>query len=285
MRWVALGVDYEMSGKDLIPSLELSSKIARVLGGRPPQNLTYELFLDEMGQKISKSKGNGLAVEEWLKYAPQESLALFMYQKPKAAKRLYFDVIPRMVDDWLTYLDKFPDEDEAKRLDNPAWHIHAGRPPKEEAHLSFSILLNLASVCNAEDKAVLWGFIRRYAPGASPETAPILDALASRAVAYYHDFVKPTKAYRPATADEREAFNDLVKGLLALSPTAKAEEIQAVVYEIGKRPAFADLKSWFQCCYEVLFGQTQGPRRGSFIEHYAIPETIVLLEKAIAGEV
>ncbi|MGE5506348.1 MAG: lysine--tRNA ligase, partial [Actinomycetota bacterium] len=161
MRWFALGVDYEMSGKDLIPSVELSSKIARILGARPPMNLTYELFLDDQGQKISKSKGNGLAVEDWLKYAPHESLALFMYQKPKAAKRLYFDVIPRAVDDYLTFLGKFEAEDAAKRLDNPAWHIHHGKPPREEAHLSYSILLNLASVCHSEDKAVLWGFIKR----------------------------------------------------------------------------------------------------------------------------
>ena len=285
MRWVALGVDYEMSGKDLIPSLDLSSKIAKVLGGRPPMNLTYELFLDDQGQKISKSKGNGLSVEDWLKYAPQESLALFMYQKPKAAKRLYFDVIPRMVDDWLTYIGKFPAEDEAKRLDNPAWHIHAGKPPQEEAHLSFSILLNLASVCNAQDKSVLWGFIRRYAPNASPDNAPILDGLAARAVAYFHDFVKPAKAYRPASADEKQAFADLAQGLKALPAGASAEDIQSVVYEIGKRPAFADLKGWFQACYEVLLGQSQGPRMGSFIQLYGVSETIALLDQAVAGTI
>jgi lysyl-tRNA synthetase class 1 len=285
MRWVALGVDYEMSGKDLIPSLDLASKIAKVLGGRPPMNLTYELFLDDQGQKISKSKGNGLSVEDWLKYAPQESLALFMYQKPKAAKRLYFDVIPRMVDDWLTYLDKFPQEEPGKQLDNPAWHIHAGKPPQEEAHLSFTILLNLASVCNAEDKAVLWGFIRRYAPNASPETAPILDNLAACAVAYYHDFIKPNKKYRPATSDEIQAFTDLATGLKALPADAKSEDIQALVYEIGKRPAFADLKTWFQACYEVLLGQSQGPRMGGFIELYGIVETIALLDQAVAGTI
>jgi lysyl-tRNA synthetase, class I len=283
MRWVALGVDYEMSGKDLIPSVVLASKIARVLGGTPPMNLTYELFLDDQGQKISKSKGNGLSVEEWLKYAPQESLSLFMFQKPKAAKRLYFDVIPRMVDDWLTYLDKFPNEDAGKQLDNPAWHIHAGNPPQELAHLSFTILLNLASVCNAEDKNVLWGFINRYAPQATPDNAPILDNLAACAVAYFHDFIKPAKTYRPATADEIQAFADLAQALQALPPQAKSDEIQAVVYEIGKRPAFADLKTWFQACYEVLLGQSQGPRMGGFIELYGIPEMIELLKKAMAG--
>jgi lysyl-tRNA synthetase, archaeal and spirochete len=283
MRWYALGVDYEMSGKDLIPSVELSGRICRNIGGRPPMNLTYELFLDDQGQKISKSKGNGLAVEDWLKYAPDASLALFMYQKPKAAKRLYFDIIPRSVDDWLTYLDKFEGEDAAKRLDNPAWHIHNGKPPKEEAHLSFSILLNLASVCNAEDKTVLWGFIRRYAPGASPETAPILDKLVEGAVAYYADFVKPAKRYRLATAAERRAFADLKARLEAAGPDASAEDLQDAVYEIGKRDAFPELKAWFKACYEVLLGQEQGPRMGSFIKLYGVDNTIALLDKAIAG--
>jgi len=284
MRWVALGVDYEMSGKDLIPSLELSTRIARILGGSPPMNLTYELFLDDQGQKISKSKGNGLAVEDWLKYAPQESLALFMYQKPKAAKRLYFDAIPRVVDDYLAFLGKFPAEDAAKRLDNPVWHIHAGQPPAEDAHLSFNILMNLVSVCHSEDPAVLWGFIKRYAPGAAPETAPILDGLVGYAIAYYRDFVKPNKTYRKATADEAAAFADLKAGLEKLGDAASAEDLQTLVYETGKRPCFGDLKSWFKACYEVLLGNDQGPRMGSFIKLFGIAETIALLDKAIAGE-
>lgn len=284
MRWYALGVDYEMSGKDLIPSVELSSRICRILGGTPPMNLTYELFLDDKGQKISKSKGNGLAVEDWLKYAPDASLALFMYQKPKAAKRLYFDVIPRSVDDYLTYLGKFETEEPAKQLDNPAWHIHNGKPPKEEAHLSFSILLNLASVCNSDDKAVLWGFIKRYAPGASPETAPILDKLVEGAVAYYQDFVKPAKKYRTATPEEVQAFADLKAKLEAAGPEASAEELQNAVYEIGKRDTFPELKAWFKACYEVLLGQDQGPRMGSFIKLYGVTNTIALLDKAISGQ-
>ncbi|MBF0324108.1 MAG: lysine--tRNA ligase [Alphaproteobacteria bacterium] len=284
MRWTALGVDYEMSGKDLIPSLELSSKICRILGGRPPMNLTYELFLDDQGQKISKSKGNGLAVEDWLKYAPHESLALFMYQKPKAAKRLYFDVIPRSVDDWLTYIGKFETDETQKRLDSPAWHIHNGHPPHEDTHLTFSILLNLASVCNSEDKAVLWGFIQRYAPGASPTTAPILDRLVDGAVAYYRDFVKPTKTYRLANADEAAAFADLEAALKALAADASAEDIQNAVYSVGKRDAFPELKAWFKSCYEVLLGQDQGPRMGSFIKLYGIDNTVALLSKAARGE-
>jgi lysyl-tRNA synthetase class 1 len=281
MRWVALDVDYEMSGKDLIPSVELSSKIARILGGRPPQTLTYELFLDDKGQKISKSKGNGLAVEEWLKYAPPESLALYMFQKPKAAKRLYFDVIPRAVDEYLTFLGKFAGEDAGKRLDNPVWHIHNGAPPSEDAHISFNILLNLASVCHAEDAAVLWGFIRRYAPDATPENAPILDALVGYALAYYRDFVKPTIHCRPATPDEAEALRALADGLAALPADAGAEAIQELVYEIGKRPCFPDLKAWFRTCYEVLLGSEQGPRMGSFIRLYGIAETIALINRSL----
>ena len=284
MRWYALNVDYEMSGKDLIPSLDLSSKICRILGGLPPINLTYELFLDERGQKISKSKGNGLSVDDWLKYAPPESLALYMYQKPKAAKRLHFDVIPRAVDDYLTYLGKFPGEEEAKRLDNPVWHIHAGKPPLEQAHLSYSILLNLASVCNSEDKAVLWGFIKRYAPGASPETSPFLDRLVECAVAYYRDFVKPSKRYRTASLEEVEAFKDLAAELQKLPDDVSAEDIQTVVYDTGKRPAFREMKDWFRGCYEVLLGQEQGPRMGSFIKLYGVNETIALLDKAAKGE-
>ena len=206
-----------------------------------------------------------------------------MYQKPKAAKRLYFDVIPRAVDDYMTFLAKFAAEDAAKRLDNPAWHIHDGTPPSEDAHLTFSILLNLASVCHSEDKAVLWGFIKRYAPGAAPETAPILDRLVECAVAYYRDFVKPAKKYRKATPEEAEAFRDLAEGLRKLAPEAAAEDIQTLVYDIGKRPAFPELKAWFKANYEVLLGQEQGPRLGSFIKLYGVAETIALLDKAAQG--
>jgi lysyl-tRNA synthetase class 1 len=247
-------------------------------------NLTYELFLDDQGQKISKSKGNGLAVEDWLKYAPQESLALFMYQKPKAAKRLYFDVIPRAVDDYLAFLGKFETDELQKRLDSPVWHIHNGNPPKEPSHLSFGILLNLASVCNSEDKSVLWGFIQRYAPGASPDNAPILDGLVGYAIAYYRDFVKPNKKYRTATPDEAQAFADLAAALRALPADASAEDIQNVVYEIGKRDAFPEMKAWFKANYEVLLGQDQGPRMGSFIKLFGIDNIVPMLDKAAKGE-
>ena len=284
MRWYALGVDYEMSGKDLIASVEVAGKICRVLGAKPPEGFNYELFLDEKAQKISKSKGNGLSVEEWLTYGPAESLSLFMYQKPRAAKRLYFDVIPRAVDDYLSFRDAFPKEDAAKQMENPLWHIHNGKPPYEDAHLAFNILLNLASVCNSEDKAVLWGFISRYAPKASPQATPFLDKLVGYAVAYYRDFVKPEKKYRAATEMERAAFEDLLRELEKLPVDAPAEDIQFQVYEVGKRHAFADLKAWFQSLYEVLFGTSQGPRMGTFIALYGIKETIALIKRALAGE-
>ncbi len=284
MRWYALGVDYEMSGKDLIPSVQLSSKICRILGGTPPQSLSYELFLDEAGQKISKSKGNGLAVEDWLRYAPPESLALFMYQQPKRAKRLYFDVIPRNVDDWLTYLQKFPEQDQKDQLNNPAWHIHNGKPPCVDSRLTFNILLNLASVCNSEDKAVLWHFISRYEPQTNPENAPILDKLVEYAIVYYRDFVKPNKKYREPSIVEKAALEDLAQALRDLPASADADAVQTVVYEVGKRHPFDDLKSWFKALYEILLGQDQGPRMGSFIALYGIGETLELIDRVLRGE-
>lgn len=284
MRWTALDVDYEMSGKDLIDSVNLSGKICRVLGGKPPAGFTYELFLDENGEKISKSKGNGLSVDEWLRYAPPESLAYFMFQKPKAAKRLYFDVIPRQVDEYARMLDAYETQEPNKQIDNPAWFIHNATPPAERAHLSFGILLNLANVCHTEDKAVLWHFISRYRPDANPETAPMLDKLVGYAINYYQDFVRPNKSYRKATDDERQALSDLAERLRALPTDADAEAIQTEVYEIGKRDAFADLKDWFSALYEILLGQSQGPRMGSFIALYGMNESLELIERAIRGE-
>lgn len=284
MRWHALGVDYEMSGKDLIDSVKLSSKICRILGSTPPVNLTYELFLDDNGEKISKSKGNGLAVEEWLRYATPESLALFMFQKPKTAKRLYFDVIPKAVDEYLSHLEKFPDQDADKQLENPAWHIHKGNPPHEAAHLSFNILLNLASVCHTEDKAVLWHFISRYRPDATPENAPILDNLVGYAINYYQDFIRPSKHYREPTEDECTALTDLRNELAGMATDTPAEEIQNAVYAAGKRDAFPDLKTWFRSLYEILLGQSQGPRMGSFIALYGLNESVELIDRALAGE-
>lgn len=283
-RWYALGVDYEMSGKDLIPSVELSSKICRILGGTPPMNLTYELFLDDKGQKISKSKGNGLSMEDWLKYAPAESLALFMFQKPKTAKKLYFDVIPKAVDEYLTFLDKGHSQQGKALLDNPAWHIHAARLPLEKANLSFSILLNLVGVCHSNDPAVLWHYISRYAPGATPESDPLLDSLVKYAIVYYEDFVKPGKVFRAPTDAEKQALQELHDGLAAAPSEATAEDLQNIVYAVGKahEATFPALRDWFKAQYEILLGQDQGPRMGSFYALFGIPDSLKLLQDALA---
>jgi lysyl-tRNA synthetase, class I len=279
MRWQALAVDYEMSGKDLIDSVTLSSKICRVLGKEPPLNLTYELFLDEKGQKISKSKGNGLSLEQWLSYAPEESLAYYMFLTPTRAKRLYFDVIPKAADEYLTFLQKFPAQTADEQRENPVWHIHNGKPPALQTPLSFSLLLNLATACNAEEKSVLWGFISRYAPGVTAETAPLLDTLAGYAVRYYQDFVKPHKQYRVPTAPEKAAMAQLKSVLQALPTGSDAEAIQTSVYAVGGEHGFTNLRDWFQALYEVLLGQSQGPRFGSFIALFGLTETITLLEE------
>ena len=284
MRWHAQGVDYEMAGKDLISSVELSGRICRALGSRPPAGFIYELFLDENGEKISKSRGNGLTIEEWLAYGSRESLSLYMYNAPRRAKRLYLDVIPRHVDDYLAHLVKYREQGSAEQLENPAWHIHAGTPPAPETGLSYGVLLNLASVCNTEDPDVLWGFIARYVPGASPETAPILDTLVGHALTYYRDVVKPAKAYRAPLAEERAALDDLRSVLAAMPAGAGVEDIQAEVYEVGKRHPFESLRDWFRALYEILLGQSQGPRMGSFIALYGLAETVSLIDRALAGE-
>ncbi len=281
LRWTALDVDYEMSGKDLIDSVRLGGRICRTIGGSPPAGFTYELFLDEKGEKISKSRGNGLAVEEWLRYAPHESLALFMYQQPRRAKRLYFDAIPKATDEYLAFLGKAGGQAPAELAENPAWHIHEGRPAAEATPLSFSLLLNLASVVNAEDKGVLWGFISRYAPEASPASHPLLDRLAEYAVAYYRDFVKPAKSYRAPAEGERAALEDLASVLAAMPAGASGEDIQTQIYEVGKRHSFDSLRDWFRALYEILLGQSQGPRMGSFVALYGLPDFVALVRKAL----
>jgi lysyl-tRNA synthetase class 1 len=284
LRWTALGVDYEMAGKDLIDSVQQSSKICRALGGTPPEGFNYELFLDEKGEKISKSKGNGLAVEDWLRYAPPESLSLYMFQKPKTAKRLHFDVIPKAVDEYLAFLDAFPGQSEADRIENPVWHIHAGHPPQWGAPLSFALLLNLVSAANAETKAQLWSFISKYAPGVTPESHPLLDALAGYALVYYEDFVKPTKRFRAASDKERAAFEDLIAKLDAMpADFADAVAIQNEVFAIGKAHDFEPLRDWFKALYEVLLGQEQGPRFGSFAAIFGVRETAALMRRALSG--
>jgi len=284
LRWAALGVDYEMSGKDLIDSVTQASKICRALGARPPESMTYELFLDENGQKISKSKGNGLSMEEWLRYAAPESLQYFMYLKPKTAKRLYFDVIPKAVDEYHQQLRAFPGQDLKQKLANPVFHIHGGNPPESRMVVSFAMLLNLAAVSAAEDKERLWGFIRRYAPEASPQTHPDLDAAAGFAVRYYNDFIKPKRVFRLPDDRERAALEDLRDRLKAWQGGLDAEELQSMVFAVGKAHGFEPLRDWFKALYEVLLGASQGPRFGGFIALYGVEETVALIERALAGE-
>src|SRR5712692_1656348 len=296
MRWVALGVDYEMAGKDLIDSVKLSGEVCRALGGTPPESFIYELFLDESGQKISKSKGNGLTIEEWLRYASPQSLSLFMYREPKAAKRLYFDVIPRHVDEYQQFLESYERQDTKQRLSNPVWHIHTGNPPKSEMPISFSMLLTLVASSNAENAETLWGFIGRYRPGVTPRTHPKLDALVSYAIHYFRDFVMPHKRFREPGESERAALLDLRDALSQLHRAATAEQIQEVVYEVGRREPFLDrtgkIKTrdgkpgvsleWFNMLYQVLFGQEEGPRFGSFVAIYGLDNTVALIDGALA---
>lgn len=294
LRWTALHVDYEMAGKDLIDSVTLSSKICRALGNTPPEGFNYELFLDEKAQKISKSKGNGLTIDEWLTYAPTESLALYMYQKPKTAKRLYFDVIPKAVDEYYTYLNAFEHQDWKERLNNPVWHIHNGLPPKIELPVPFAMLLNLVSASNAENSSVLWGFISRYAPGVTPQTHPELDRLVGFAIHYFNDFVKPTKKFRAPDDVERATLKAMDEKLGTLPKNINGNEIQNALLDVARAveryqdpnkkspdggPAVSAV--FFQMLYEVLIGQEKGPRFGSFVALYGIDETRAMIANAL----
>jgi lysyl-tRNA synthetase class 1 len=284
MRWAALGVDYEMYGKDHLVSAKLYDAICKIAGGLPPQQMMFELFLDEKGEKISKSKGNGITIDEWLTYAPTESLALYMFTSPRKAKKLYFDVIPQQVDDYLTHLEKYHAEtDEAKRLDNPVWHIHGGAVPAPESSIKFSMLLNLASACNPEDKSVLWGFLKRELPNATPETSPMLDKLCGFAVKYYHDFVKPTKQFRAPSELERTALNELREYLGTLADGTPADDIMTKIYDLGlKYYSKETMREWFKAMYETMLGSQQGPRMGSFIFLFGAQGTIELIDTALA---
>jgi lysyl-tRNA synthetase class 1 len=280
-RWAALGVDFEMYGKDHGPNTPIYDGICRVLGGRPPEHFVYELFLDGEGQKISKSKGNGLTIDEWLTYASPESLAHFMFQKPKTAKRLHWDVIPRAFDEYHQLLRAFPGQSAEERLANPVWHIHAGTPPGSDMVVSFAMLLNLASAAAAEDAETLWGFIRKYAPGTSPATHPGLARAAEYAVRYFHDKVKPAKSFRLPTRKERAALAELRARLHSWDQEPDAEALQTLVYAIGNGHRFEPLREWFRALYEVLLGAQDGPRFGGFIALYGIPETIALIDGAL----
>jgi lysyl-tRNA synthetase, archaeal and spirochete len=285
-RWTALEVDFEASGKDLVDSVRVSNKIVRALGGEPPEAFHFELFMDENNQKISKSKGNGLTIEEWLRYGAPESLTYYMFQSPKSAKRLYFDVIPKATDEYLSHLDAFNRDRAAGKvnLDNPAWHVNRGAPPEKGSPVSFSLLLNLVSAADASTKEILWAFLERYLPGATPENEPILERLVGFALNYYEDFVKPSKRFREPTDQERAAMEALVARLKALPEGADAEAIQNEVFEVGKAAGFEPLRLWFAALYEVLLGQSQGPRFGSFVAIFGIDRTIDLIERALRGE-
>ena len=283
-RWAQLGVDFEMFGKDHSSNSIIYDRICRKLGAAAPEHYVYELFLDGEGQKISKSKGNGLTIDEWLTYASAESLSQFMFQKPRTAKRLHWDVIPRAVDEYHQHLRAYPDQEPDKQAANPVWHIHNGQPPKSDMVVPFSMLLNLASAASADDKDVLWGFIRRYAPDATPDTHPGLDASAGFAVRYFNDYVKPTKTYRAPDDQERAALEALSVTLRGWTAEADAEELQSAVFAIGKEAAFENLRDWFKAIYEVLLGASQGPRFGGFIALYGVAETADLIDQALRGE-
>jgi len=283
-RWAALGVDFEMYGKDHSTNTPIYDRICEILGGTKPEHFTYELFLDDQGQKISKSKGNGLSIDEWLTYAATESLSYYMFLKPKTAKRLHFDVIPKAVDEYHQQLRAYADQDAAQRLANPVFHIHGHDVPASTMVVSFSMLLNLASVAGAEDKETLWGFIHRYAPEATPESNPDLDAAAGFAVRYYNDFVKPGKTFRAPTETERAALADLRTRLAAWDGPLDAEALQSEVFAVGKAHGFEPLRDWFSALYEVLLGASQGPRFGGFVALYGVAETVALIDRALAGE-
>ena len=285
MRWAALGVDYEMAGKDLIDSVKVSSQVCRILGGVPPEGFNYELFLDEQGQKISKTKGNGLTMEDWLRYGAPESLAYYMFQSPKSAKKLYFDVIPRATDEFFQQLDAYPKQEKAKQIENPVWFVLRGQTELKSPPVTFGLMLNLVSAANASDKETLWGFLRAYIPGATPESEPVLDRLAGYALNYFEDFVRPSKAFRLPDEREKAAFLDLIARFKALpADTRDAEALQNIVFEVGKAHEFEPLRAWFQALYEVLLGQSQGPRFGSFVAIFGLERTIALLEQGVAGE-
>ena len=287
MRWAGLDVDYEMYGKDHQPNAEIYTKICQILGGKAPVQYFYELFLDADGAKISKSKGNSISVDEWMHYAPIESMGLYMYQSPSKAKRLYFDVIPKNVDEYLTFNKQYHQEDDvAKKISNPAFHIHNGQVPELETFgISFSLLLNLASVCNPDDKSILWGFISKYAEGANSQNAPYLDHMTEFAVTYYNDFVKNTKKYLEPNQAQKDLLAHILVSLEAAAPDITSEDLQNEIYRIGRQEAlengYENLRDFFKDIYQILLGQSSGPRLGSFFKLYGIDATCTLIKEKI----
>ena len=282
MRWFTFDVDFEMYGKDLTESAILSSKICRILGKKPPNGFAYELFLDEKGEKISKSKGNGISIDQWLRYASPESLSLYMYQNPTRAKKLYSDVVPKAVDEYLSLIETFPKQKPSEQLLNPVWHVHSGNPPKEKIVMTFSMLLNLVGSSNAENKEILWKFIQRFHQDINPKNYPILDQLTKYAINYFKDKVEPNKKYKTPNENEQKALFNLAKNLELVTQVSKPEDIQTVVYTTGKENGYEKkLREWFILIYEVLFGSVDGPRMGFFISFFGIKETVKLINKKI----
>ena len=282
MRWFTFNVDFEMYGKDLTESAILSNKICSVLGKKPPNGFAYELFLDEKGEKISKSKGNGISIEQWLRYASPESLALYMYPNPKRAKKLYSEVVPKTVDEYLDLIEKFPNQKENEKIMNPVWHVHNGKPPKEKIVMPFSMLLNLVGSSNSENKDVLWKFINRFHKNINPKDFPILDSLTGYAINYFKDKVEPNKKFKKPNAEEKKALLDLSLKLKTIDQSLTPEEIQTIVYTVGKSNGYEKkLREWFKLIYQVLFGEEDGPRMGYFISFFGIKETIELISDKI----
>ncbi len=282
MRWFTFDVDFEMYGKDLTESAILSNKVCKVLGKTPPSGFAYELFLDEKGEKISKSKGNGITIEEWLNYASPESLSLYMFQNPKRAKKLYSDVVPKAVDEYLSLIEKFPEQKIKDQLSNPVWHIHNGKPPNEKIVMSFSMLLNLVGSSNADDKKILWKFINRFHKNVNPENNPILDSLTKHAIKFFKDKLKPKKKYKKPNEKEKKALANLALAIEKIKDNTPPEEIQTVVYSVGKENGYEkNLRDWFKLIYQVLFGDIDGPRMGFFISFFGVQETIKLIKDKI----
>ena len=278
MRWYALDVDFEMYGKDLIESAILSSKIINLIGKKNPSGFAYELFLDEKGEKISKSKGNGITIDQWLTYASPESLSLYMYQNPKRAKKLYKEIVPKAVDEYLDCIEKAKKQDELQLLMNPVWHVHNGQIPQEDSIMTFSMLLNLVETSNADSKELLWKFVKKYNSNISEKNSPIFDALVGYAIKYFNDVIKSQKKYKMPDEQERKALTALVNTLDKCNEQMSPEEIQTLIYSTGKENGYAEnLRDWFKLIYEVVFGDENGPRMGFFISFFGVNETKELI--------
>ncbi|MDB9746450.1 lysine--tRNA ligase [Candidatus Pelagibacter sp.] len=282
MRWHALDIDFEMYGKDLIESAILSTKIIKLIGKNNPSGFAYELFLDEKGEKISKSKGNGITIEQWLKYASPESLSLYMYQNPKRAKKLYKEIVPKAVDEYLDFIEKSKKQDELKLLMNPVWHVHNGAIPNEGTIMSFSMLLNLVETSNADTKELLWKFVKKYKTNIEEKDYPIFDSLVGYAIKYFNDVIKLQKKYKTPNKNEKLALEMLIKNLEKCNDQMPPEDIQTLIYSTGKENGYSEnLRDWFKLIYEVVFGDENGPRMGFFISFFGVNETKELIIKKI----